>query len=191
MTSKELHKLSRRELLQLLLAQSEEAEETSRQLKDTAAELELMTANYERLRKRLDMKDAQIADLRATIQRERTKREIELNDAGNIAEAALRLNGVFEAAQKAAEQYIYNMQKRLEDLEKGAGDQDAPAEEPASEAPAQPETQGEAQPPEAEAQPEAPEGAGPEEQPSDSGAGEPSGGGEQESPEAGGGEETN
>lgn len=32
-----------------------------------------------------------------------------LNNAGSIAEAALQVNGVFEAAQKACEQYIDNI----------------------------------------------------------------------------------
>ena len=109
MTSKELHRLNRRDLLQLLLAQGEEAEQTKRQLEETAAQLTLTSANYERLRKRLDMKDAQIRELREALQAERTRREIELNEAGNIAEAALRLNGIFQAAQEAADQYLYNI----------------------------------------------------------------------------------
>lgn len=118
MTSKELHRLRRRELLQLLLSLSEETEETRKTLEETSAQLELTASNYERLRKRLDMKDAQIAELRATIESERKKREIELEEAGSIAMAALKLNGVFEAAQKAADQYVYNMKKRAEDGEK-------------------------------------------------------------------------
>lgn len=35
-----------------------------------------------------------------------TNREIKLKHAGSIAEAALRLNGIFEAAQAAADQYL-------------------------------------------------------------------------------------
>ncbi len=101
--------MTRRDLLQLLLAQSEEAEQTRQELKETSAQLTLVSANYERLRKRLDMKDEQIRELRETLQTERTRREIELNDAGNIAEAALRLNGIFQAAQEAADQYLYNV----------------------------------------------------------------------------------
>lgn len=34
------------------------------------------------------------------------KKHIETNECGNIAEAALKLNGVFEAAQRAADQYV-------------------------------------------------------------------------------------
>ena len=40
-------------------------------------------------------------------------RDILLEEAGSIAEAALRLNGVFEAAQEAADHYLDNI-KRLE-----------------------------------------------------------------------------
>ena len=36
-------------------------------------------------------------------------RLVQLKNVGNIAEAALALNGVFEAAQKAADQYIENI----------------------------------------------------------------------------------
>jgi len=36
-------------------------------------------------------------------------RTIEIENAGSIAEAALALNGVFEAAQKAADQYLDNI----------------------------------------------------------------------------------
>lgn len=39
-------------------------------------------------------------------------REIVLRESGSIAEASLRLNGVFEAAQKAANQYVENVQCR-------------------------------------------------------------------------------
>lgn len=109
MTDKELHKLSRRDLLQLLLEQGRELEETKRQLAETEEILQRLEENYERLRKRLDKKDEQIHKLRDMLQSERTKRKIELSEAGSIAEAALRLNVIFEAAQKAADQYLYNI----------------------------------------------------------------------------------
>ncbi len=109
MTDKELHKLNRRELLQLMLDQGKETVELRQSLEETRTQLDELQSNYERLKKRLDQKDLHIRQLTETLQTERTKREIELEEAGSIAEAALRLNGVFEAAQKAAEQYIYNI----------------------------------------------------------------------------------
>lgn len=120
MTSKQLHKLSRRELLQLLLSQSEEAEQLRQELEETRVRLEQTSANYERIRQRLDMKDAQLAELRAAVENERAKREIELKEAGSIAMASLKLNSVFEAAQKAADQYVYNVRRRVEALESAA-----------------------------------------------------------------------
>lgn len=44
------------------------------------------------------------------LQRRLDERNIQLAQAGNIAEAALKLNGVFEAAQAAAQQYLESVQ---------------------------------------------------------------------------------
>lgn len=115
MTNKELRRLSRQELLQLLLALSEDFEELKKNLADTKEELGALTDTYERLRKRLDSKDEKIHRLQDALEAERNRRSIELSEAGNIAEAALRLNGIFEAAQRAADQYLYNMQTSQEE----------------------------------------------------------------------------
>ena len=80
MTDKALRRLSRRELVELLLAQSKEVE---------------------RLRAELEQTEQQLKS-----------RQILLREAGSIAEASLRLNEVFESAQKAADQYLLNV-KRL------------------------------------------------------------------------------
>ena len=77
MTEKELKRLTRADLLEMLIAQSEEL----RQVKE-----------------RLKIAEAALAN-----------RVIEIDNAGSIAEAALRLNGVFEAAQAACEQYTENI----------------------------------------------------------------------------------
>lgn len=73
MTDKEIRKLSRRDLLQMLVEQGRELRELKEQY--------------------------------AAAQRELEDRRIRLNRAGSIAEAALQLNGVFEAAQAACRQY--------------------------------------------------------------------------------------
>lgn len=44
-------------------------------------------------------------------------RELTISKAGSLAEAALPLNGVFQAAQDACDQYIYNTQLRCRKLE--------------------------------------------------------------------------
>ena len=78
MTEKELRRLNRTELLEMLLEQSRE----------------------------IDNLKEQLSRMEEIINR----RRILLEKAGSIAEASLQLNGVFEAAQKAADQYVENIQ---------------------------------------------------------------------------------
>lgn len=77
MTEKELKRLTRADLLEMLIAQSEELRQVKERLKTAEAAL--------------------------------ANRVIEIDNAGSIAEASLRLNGVFEAAQAACEQYTENI----------------------------------------------------------------------------------
>ena len=110
MTDRELQKLGRRELLQLLLEQAKESERLREQVGELEDQLRQTEEGYERLRDRLDSKDAQIHELEDTLHAEREKRETDLENVGSIAEAALRLNGVFDAAQRAADYYLQSIQ---------------------------------------------------------------------------------
>ena len=74
MEQKDLKRLSRADLLEMLVDQS--------------AELQRMQMKYEAAQRALD------------------QRTIMIDNAGNIANAALKLNGVFEAAQASAQQYL-------------------------------------------------------------------------------------
>ena len=78
MTDNELRKLSRGELLKMLIAQAEENKS---------------------LQERLEKAEAQLAD-----------RQIKIEQAGSLAEASLALNGVFQAADDAARQYLENIE---------------------------------------------------------------------------------
>ena len=82
MNEKELKKLSRTDMLQMLIDQSEEMEKLKAELEKAQAEL----------------KD----------------REIKLTNAGSIADAAIAINGVFEAAQAASIQYVESVKKLSE-----------------------------------------------------------------------------
>lgn len=82
MTDKELRKLSRRQLIEMLLLQSREMEELRRKLEKAEKKLE--------------------------------SRELAVRKAGSIAEASLKVQRVFEAAQAAANQYLENV-KRISD----------------------------------------------------------------------------
>ena len=77
MTDRELRKLSRSDLLEMLVDLSEEHNLVKQQLK--AAEEKL------------------------------NNRQIMIDNAGSIAEASLQLNGVFEAAEAASEQYMESL----------------------------------------------------------------------------------
>ena len=80
MTDKDLRKLNRVELLQMLLEQGRQ---------------------NDALRAQLDQANAQLAS-----------RQVALDEAGSIAEAAMQLNQVFASAQRAADQYLENIRTR-------------------------------------------------------------------------------
>ncbi len=87
MANNDLKKLSRSELIEMLIAEMEENQQ---------------------LRQQIEEKDAELQN-----------RQIIMERAGSIAEAALQLNGVFEAAQAAAQQYVDSVEiaaKRQEEL---------------------------------------------------------------------------
>lgn len=79
MQDKDLRKLSRAELLELLISQTRRVEELEAQLADALGQLE--------------------------------KRQIAIDKAGTLAEASLMLNGVLEATEKAAAQYLENIER--------------------------------------------------------------------------------
>lgn len=80
MTERELKRLRRSDLLEILLDVSRENEQLKQALSDARS---------------------QLAD-----------RTIRMESAGSIAEAALQLNGVFEATQNACEQYLENIRQK-------------------------------------------------------------------------------
>ena len=97
MTDKQLRKLSRGDLLELLLIQTKE---------------------NERLRAELEQANAQLED-----------RRLRVNKAGSIAKAALEINGVMEAAQAAANQYLENIIQFQDDTKRGCEELRREAEE--------------------------------------------------------------
>ena len=93
MTDQELRRLSRRDLLELLISQGRERDALQTELEKMKAEL----------------KD----------------RRLSIEHAGSIAEAALQVNGVFEAAQAAAQQYLDNIRQRSEQVERVCAEREA------------------------------------------------------------------
>ena len=84
MEQKELKKLHRVELLELLIEQTRRADA----LEDEVAELKKQLA----------------------------AREINIQNAGTLAEAAIKINDVLKAADAAAKQYLYNVQRMTGNL---------------------------------------------------------------------------
>ena len=85
MTDKELKRLSRAELLEMLIEKSREIEALREQLDDALAQL--------------------------------NDRALRIENAGTMAEAALLVNGVLDAAQHAGAQYQENMRLRQSQME--------------------------------------------------------------------------
>jgi uncharacterized phage infection (PIP) family protein YhgE len=82
MTNKELARLNRRELLELLVQQSKQIDQLQQELEEAQAQLAC--------------------------------RKLQLEHCGTMAEAAMRLNDVFAAADAAAAQYLENIKQRAE-----------------------------------------------------------------------------
>ncbi len=81
MTDRELRRLSRLDLLEILVTQSKE--------------IDRLKAEIDELNKRLE------------------DRDIVMSNSGSIAEASLKINNVFEAAQRAADQYVSSVRSRF------------------------------------------------------------------------------
>lgn len=90
MTDRELRRLNRMELIQLLLTQTKE----------------------------LDRVKAELAQAQSALE----DRRIHIRNMGSIAEAALQINQVMEAAQNAADQYIENIKREYEERRKAEDD---------------------------------------------------------------------
>ena len=88
MNDKKLRKISKKELLEILLEQAKRIEELELELSET--------------QKKLDSK------------------LIDISETGSLAEAALKLNGIFEKAQETADQYLFNVKEICDQKKKEA-----------------------------------------------------------------------
>lgn len=77
-----LKKLSRQDLLEMLIKEEKRIEQLEQELEEVKSELQ--------------------------------KRKIQISTSGSIAEAALKIQGIFEVAQAAADQYLENIKEQTE-----------------------------------------------------------------------------
>ena len=96
-TEKELRKLNRTELLEMLIAQSKRLSRVEEELSAAQKELE--------------------------------RRKIAITTSGSLAEAALKLNGIFEAADQAAAQYLDSLREQESNAERIIAEAEAKAHE--------------------------------------------------------------
>ena len=127
MTEKEFRKLKALDLIQILLKQSGEVAEQQSDLDRKNAQLELLLgendiikaklndrdAMTEEIKKKLDESDERIRKLEIEVKNLYSDRQITLKETGSLVQAALELNQIFELAQREAEQYIYNVERRI------------------------------------------------------------------------------
>lgn len=90
MTEKELRKLNRYQLLELLMIQTKRVEELETQLEE--------------------------------IQSQRNQQQVQLSRLGSMAEVAMQVSGVLEAAQSAAELYLQAARSQAERMEQEAAE---------------------------------------------------------------------
>ncbi len=85
--TKELRKMKKRELLEIMLKQGEE---------------------IDRLRARVEELETEVAEKEAEMERH----EFEIQKFGSIAEASLQVTDIFQEAEKAARIYLENLRRR-------------------------------------------------------------------------------
>lgn len=140
MTEKELRKLHRQDLLQLLVEQGREAVQLGNQLAETEENLNQMQSGNDRLKtkldekdeqlerlkerldekdaminklkSRLDEKDAKIHNLNADMQALQKRRQLEIDEIIK----ALKLGGLLELIQQASDQYMLNLRRTQETI---------------------------------------------------------------------------
>lgn len=154
MTERELRSLGRRELLELMIEQGKEMESCQEQYEndldfmksehekdiaqlkeDYEKELRDLSGSRDSLSRELDALRRERDSLRRetdALRRERDEareqlksRKISIDKAGSIAMAALQLNGIFEAAQAAGQQYIENIKDLSERQDAICAERDA------------------------------------------------------------------
>ena len=154
MTERELRSMNRRELLELMIEQGREMESYQEQYEsdldfmksEHEKDIEQLRSDYEKeikvindsrdslsremeaLRRERDTLKSEADSLRReldSVREELKSRKIKIDKAGSIAVAALQLNGIFEAAQAAGQQYIESIKDLSERQDAICAERDA------------------------------------------------------------------
>ncbi len=154
MTERELRGLGRRDLLELMIEQGRQMEayqekyesdldfmksehdkdieqlkeDYEKDIRDISASKDSLSRELDALRRERDSLKREADSLRReldTAREELKSRKIAIDKAGSIAVAALQLNGIFEAAQAAGQQYIENIKALSERQDAVCAERDA------------------------------------------------------------------
>ena len=114
MTNNELRKLKRAKLAELVIEQMEQNEAQKQELEQTIAELENTKAELEASNAELENTKAELEASNAELE----AKKVRIENAGSIAEAAVLISGLLEAAQSAADIYLANVRDTEETCNK-------------------------------------------------------------------------
>ena len=110
MSEQELRSLNRKELLEIMIEQGRDLEASKAKYEK---DLAFLKSEHEKDMDYLRVEyEKEIAALKKDLEHAQAaleSRQIAIDEAGSIAMAALQINGVFEAAQAASQQYIENI----------------------------------------------------------------------------------
>ena len=122
MTDKELRKLRRTELLEMMIEGRQAVAAAEEKVAEVEAENKQLKETYERLRKKLDEKDEKIRGLKEELASALDKKKLLTEEAESVAEVTARLAAAVESAERAQalfEKALGNAAK----TSRGAGDQ--------------------------------------------------------------------
>lgn len=123
MTDKELRKLRRTELLEMMIEGKQVAAAAEERVAQVEEQMRQLQETYERLRKKLDDKDEKIRELRAELQSARDNRQLLTEEQEGVAAVTARLNKAVEAAERAQALFEKALQGARK---KSAGEGDQP-----------------------------------------------------------------
>lgn len=134
MTEKELHRLRRQDLLQLLLAQSQEVTQHQREIARLEKLLSATREDNDHLRAQLDERDVHLKDVVSRLDRKDAElralhaeaEAAQAEETGSVAEVSKRLGAILDAAQKETDAYLESIRLRTERPQESA----APGEKP-------------------------------------------------------------
>ena len=109
MTDKELHKLRRSELLEMMIEQKKAVSAMEKKLSAAEGELQELRETYERLRKKLDDKDEKIRGLKEQLARASENGETLNGEARSLSEVTTRLDKAVSQIESAAAVYAKAM----------------------------------------------------------------------------------